>query len=361
MHILHVIDGLGLGGAERMLVSLANRAAVDGHRVSVCVTRGDTTLANELATSIALIRLGRTRRWELEPMRRLAKVVRETGVDVIHCHGRSSFSLVAVLVASRRVVVPVLLQDHLGVELHPRIPRWFRFARYFLDVYVGLYAQHETWARRAGIRTDRIHVIPNALDLRTIDPAVEQLPQAPGCARLVAVGGLRPEKGLDVLFEAIAQLERPVRLFVIGGDIDRAYAQMLRDRAACSDLSSRIVFLGTRRDALALARSADLAVHAARSESGPLVLLEYAAREVPFVATSVGGIATGLQAAGIGRFVAPERPVALASQIDAALALSAEQRRAEARAWRDAAIALYDLTIVMPRWYSLYEQLARAR
>lgn len=39
MRILHVIDSLALGGAERMLVDIANASVSDGHTVSVCVTR----------------------------------------------------------------------------------------------------------------------------------------------------------------------------------------------------------------------------------------------------------------------------------------------------------------------------------
>ena len=45
MNILHIIDSLAVGGAERVLVELANQAARDGHRVAVCVTRSETTLA----------------------------------------------------------------------------------------------------------------------------------------------------------------------------------------------------------------------------------------------------------------------------------------------------------------------------
>lgn len=72
MRILHVIDSLELGGAERMLVEIANSATADGHEVSACVTRSATTLASDLHPKIKLTTLNRSRQIDLHAMRRLA-------------------------------------------------------------------------------------------------------------------------------------------------------------------------------------------------------------------------------------------------------------------------------------------------
>lgn len=361
MHVLHVIDALALGGAERMLVEIANASHAAGIRVSVCVTRSGTQLADRLEPGIEVLVLGRTRTSDLRPLVRLARWIRRNAVDVVHCHGKSSFSLVAVLTASRAIATPVLFHDHHGLGMDARIPWWLPLARRTLAAYVAVYPGGLDWARRAGVPDAHRHLIPNALDLgRVARQVVTGAPlPASSANRLVAIGGIRREKAIDVLLEAIARVHAPVVLHIIGGDADPAYAAACRARAEHADLAGKVSFLGPREDALALAATADLAVHSSRSESGPLVLAEYAACGVPFVSTRVGGVAEELAAAGAGRFVPPEDAAALADAIDTMLALPAAQRRSLADSWRQIAATHFDIAVALPRWRALYTAIAR--
>ncbi len=338
-----------------MLVQLANRTAADGHRVSVIVTRTGVVLAPQLDPRIELLVLGRQRRFEVGAFLRLARWLRASGVEVLHCHGRSSFSLIALLEAFRATTLPVVLHDHLGVQLHPTVPRWFRVARRYLAAYVAVDVEQLTWAERAGIPRARTHVLGNGLDLTALAAQRVTGEPLPVCAgpRLVFVGGLRREKALDVLFDALDRMVTKATLFIIGADANPAYGAQCRVDAA--RFGDRVRFLGQRLDALPLAATADLAVHPARSESGPLVLAEYAALGVPFVSTLVGAIARELSVAGIGRFVPPDDPGALANAIDETLA----QPRSVAASWPARAFAMFDLAAIMPRWYELYTGLTR--
>jgi glycosyltransferase involved in cell wall biosynthesis len=343
VNVLHVIDALALGGAERMLVEIANRTVVDGHHVTVCATRAGGVMQRRLDPRIACEILGRRSRYDVRPLARLVRLARD--FDVIHCHGRSSFSLLALLAATRTLRTPIVLHDHLGVEVHPEVPSWLRFARRYLAAYVGVYEQHRAWAQRAGIPSERVRVIGNAFDPAKLATAPRE-PLAGAAPRLLFVGGLRREKAVDVLLEAMVGVV--ARLYVVGGDADPAYAQACRARAARPDLADRVVFLGQREDALALATTAELAVHPARSESGPLVIAEYAVLGVPFVATRIGGIARALEAAGVGHFVDADDPRGLATAITGVLQ-SPREAVAPARARE-----MFDIANVMPRWYEVY-------
>jgi glycosyltransferase involved in cell wall biosynthesis len=348
VNILHVIDALAIGGAERMLVEIANRTHHDGHGVAVCGTRAGGPMAARLHPAIEQKVLGRKHRLDARPLAELVRWTRQRKFDVVHCHGRSSFSMLALLAGLHVFSVPIVLHDHLGVEIHPEVPRWLPYAKRFLAEYVGVYDAHAAWARGAGLDPERVTVIANAIDMdATVDGA--QLPAARG-VRLVFIGGLRREKAVDLLLEALVLVDTQLTLFVIGGDADRAYAAAIRARASQPDLAGRVVFLGQREDAIALAKSADLAVHPARSESGPLVLAEYAALGVPFVATCVGGIAKSLADAGAGWFVDPDDARVLAAAIGEALANRArfvDGNRARAR-------AMFHIASVMPKWYDVY-------
>jgi len=361
VHVLHVIDGLGLGGAERMLVEIANASHADGMRVSVCVTRSGTQLATRLEPGIELIVLGRTRTTDVRPLLRLARWIRRNAVDVVHCHGKSSFSLVALLTASRAISTPVIFHDHHGLGMDARVPWWLPVARRTLAAYVAVYPGGLDWARRAGVPDAQRHLIPNALDLARVARQVvtgAPLPASTAC-RIVYIGGMRREKAIDVLLDAIARVRAPVVLCIIGGDADPAYAAACRARAAEPDLAGKVIFLGPREDALALAVTADLSVHSSRSESGPLVLAEYAACGVPFVSTNVGGVAGELARAGAGRFVPPDDPAALAAALDEMVALPAAERRALGASWRDVAAKRFDISVVLPLWRDLYRSIQR--
>lgn len=363
MHVLHVIDALSIGGAERMLVEIANRTSADGHRVSVCVTRTGLALAPALSPAVELFVLGRTGRVDVWPLVRLARWLKTERVTIVHCHGRSSFSLMAVLAAARATRVPILMHDHLGVEAHPDAPVWFRIAQRYLAAYVAVSEPQLAWARRAGVPTSRQHLIVNAIDTAALKhKRVTGEPLEPAAGhRLVCVGGIRREKAIDVLLEAVARMRTRATLHIIGGDLDRSYAERCRERAQQNDLLGRVRFLGQRDDALAVAATCDLGVHAARSESGPLVLAEYAALGVPFVSTNVGEIARLLADAGIGAFVAPDDPQALADAIDGALALPVNVRQQEGQRGIAVAHARFDLASVIQRWYSVYAALDGSR
>lgn len=353
-HVLHVIDSLALGGAERMLVELANAFASET-RVSVCVTRSDTTLAGQLDPAIELLVLGRRRTTDVVPLIRLARWCRANRVDVLHAHGRSSFSLLALLAASRAVTAPIVFHDHRGLGPDATVPAWFRAARHFLGAYVGVYPGGLAWAARAGVPAARRHLIANAVDLAAVERQVLDGPPLPACdgPRLICIGGIRHEKAIDILLAAHAKLRAPAHLFVIGPDADPAYA------AACKrQAGPRVAFLGPRRDALALAATADLAVHSSRVESGPLVLVEYAARGLPFVSTLVGGVAEELARLGAGRFVPADDPTALAEAIDRLLAEPAAERARLGTTWRALAWPAFDISAALPRWRAVYRDVA---
>lgn len=356
MHVLHLVDSLALGGAERMLVEIANQTVRDGHRASVCVSRSDLTLADQLERSIELVVLGREHTFQIAPLTRLVRWIRKHDVDVIHCHGRSSFSLACVLALSRAITQPLLLHDHYGVEIDTRVPRWFTIARHRCAAYVGVYPNHLTWAARAGIPSERARVIPNAFDVSTLERQRRTgAPLRTEDTALIAIGGIRREKAFDVLIDAMTQLRSSVELFIVGADSDRAYAQVCREQVERAGLTSRVHFLGQRTDALPLAMDAALAVHSSRSESGPLVLAEYAVMGVPFVATRVGGIAELLATKSIGSFVSADAPAELARCIDQQLEIPRASRIERAQRMRSLARSLFDIKSAISSWYDVYE------
>ena len=138
------------------------------------------------------------------------------------------------------------------------------------------------------------------------------------------VGNLVPEKGVDLLVEALGHLHRSgaddVELLLIGAGPQE---ETLRCRAAELGLRERIRFAG-RRPHEEIARwiaAADVFCLPSRREGCPNVVLEALACGRPVVAARVGGVPE-LISAETGVLVAPEDPTALAIGLHAALARS---------------------------------------
>jgi glycosyltransferase involved in cell wall biosynthesis len=359
---MHVIDSLEVGGAERALVDLVRVTAEQGTPVSVCVTRSRKgPLAEDLPEQVDVLALPRERRFDLSALKRFSAEVEGRGVSVIHIHGRSTFSFVAAAKTLCGLDAAALLQDHYG---DPRRGLWrLRMMRGRLSRYVGFSDEMGHWALRAGVPAERIETIPGAIDLmrggRARDLRRElALPQDTRIA--VAVGGVRPEKGYDVLLRALAHPRPPenLRLLVIGGVRDAGY------HARCLELTWRlgleqiVTWAGERRDAEAWMRGADIALSASRVEAWPISLAEALGAGLPLAATRAGALAAEAARAGCDGFVEPGNPAALRGAIDELLGMDGAALRSRGERGRRIARELFDMRARLPRWLAAYEQAA---
>lgn len=146
-----------------------------------------------------------------------------------------------------------------------------------------------------GVAPERIALAPNAVDA-TIFGSVEPT-RADGPVRLLAVGRLAPEKGLDTLLLAAEGLPVEVVLAGTGPEESRLRAMA----------GSTVTFLGhVERDALpALYADADVLVMPSRSEPWGMALNEAALAGLPLVSTTSAGAAWDLIDHGVNGFRLP--------------------------------------------------------
>ncbi len=197
-----------------------------------------------------------------------------------------------------------------------------------------------------------VPVIHNGVDagLFRPDPAKPETDDAP--VRLLAVGRLVAQKGVDVLLNALAEpgLERAV-LDVVG---DGDWRARLEAQAAALGLTDRVRFLGwlDRAELAGVYRAVDVFVLPSRDEGMPNVVLEAMASGLPVAASRVAGAEDLVAEGETGFLVPPEDAAALAAALkklvgDAGLraAMGARGRsRVEADfTWRAAATAYLNL------------------
>jgi len=139
--------------------------------------------------------------------------------------------------------------------------------------------------------------------------------------RILFVGYIRPEKGVEYLLQAVAKLKtpRPWELVLIGPDEFPAYRKRLNEVIGERQIGDRVHWQGYvsfGEPMFAQMRAADLLVLPTLSEGTPHVLVEARATSLPIVATNVGGIPTTVTDGVDALLVPPKDPAALAAAID---------------------------------------------
>lgn len=143
--------------------------------------------------------------------------------------------------------------------------------------------------------------------------------------KILFVGYLRPEKGVDYLLDAFESLRktRPLKLTLVGGTdkVTNAEAR-LHERIKNSPFRADITVTGMLdfgEPLFELYRGHDLFVLPSLSEGTPRALVEARAFGCPVVATSVGGIPSSVEHGRNGLLVEPRNASALAAAIERVL------------------------------------------
>jgi glycosyltransferase involved in cell wall biosynthesis len=139
--------------------------------------------------------------------------------------------------------------------------------------------------------------------------------------RILFVGFLRPEKGIEYLLDAVSQLKADVRweLEIVGPRAFPDYCKKLDAIAAARGIREHIQWSGYVPNGKPLfdrMRAADLFVLPTLSEGTPHVLVEARANGLPCISTTVGGVPTTVTDGYDALLVAPKDARALARAIE---------------------------------------------
>jgi glycosyltransferase involved in cell wall biosynthesis len=150
----------------------------------------------------------------------------------------------------------------------------------------------------------KLFVVPNGIELPSVTARTGD--------RILAVGRLIPKKGMDVVVDAVADMQG--RLTIAGDGPER---QRLEARARRHGLDAQFVGRVSRERLSELYRESSCVVLAARSGEGlPNVLLEAMAHGRAVVATEVGGVSDLVRHGDNGLTVPRADPVSLREALE---------------------------------------------
>ena len=291
------------------------------------------------------------------------------GADIVHSHDRRTGLLVRPQARMRRRVAVHTFHGVPGdfwvaaeskQELPPpgtsRAERaWFRYGVLRMEASLShlgaVVVPSHALARflvANGFPARRITVIPNGIEVIRDEPGPVHDPIVVG-----TVANLEHHKGIDVLIDACAQVEAPLRLEIFGAGSLRAE---LESRARSAGIDHRFHGHVTNiRDKLL---DLDIFVLPTRAENLPIAILEAMACALPVIATRVGGIPELVSEEETGILVDPDDYQALARAIER-LATSGAERERFARKGVERVAGHFSSGEVARRMVHLYEELTR--
>src|SRR3954469_18568295 len=348
VQVVRAIGVLEPGGAQLSALRLSR--ALREHGIETRLVAGDATPAGlDLARAhgFEVEHFAEVRNLQWEPCEEFAAWLHEhtAGADLVHGHMFGAWWAAA---RAAPPDVPVVASEH-NALCWPRTAH--DDAATAVAARLGCYFGHGPESRAGAARTG----VPGD---RTIagESAIEGLDGRPQpdlpTPRITFAGRLAPDKGPDVLVEALGMLADPPPTYLLGDGEMRA---ALEHQVAELGLQDVVRFSGWQAQPERFVAGAAVHVvpsrHDAWSQSAVLAM----GLGVPVVATAVEGLPETL-GAGPGGLGAPDEPRALAGAIGAVLAGLCESDLAAARAYAQR----FTPDRVAARYASVYRSLAGA-
>lgn len=339
MRVVHIIGGLGVGGAEGALLKTVEAFAGSDIECQVFSMGAGESLATRFeATGVKLTCFDFTRS-PLRAMWNLYRALREAEPDVVQTwlyHADLAGGLAARAAGCRAILwgirsVGLARDAKLATRMIMKAGAWLS---HWVPARILCVATASKEAHGAlGYDLRKMVVVPNGYDLTKMVPSAgarSRLRAAWGIGadeRVIGtVGRFCDEKDYPTFVQASARIaaERgDVQFVMIGRGLDPSNPALLswiRERG----LEGRVRLLGSREDVVDCLSAFDLFCLPSRMEAFPNVLVEAMAAGLPCVSTDAGDAAEILGECGL--VVPREQPDRLAGGMRSLLALPAPDR-----------------------------------
>ncbi|TCL76755.1 glycosyltransferase involved in cell wall biosynthesis [Hydrogenispora ethanolica] len=331
MRILHVINDLGPGGAQKLLSNyLLHSDGALQHDLCLLYPTESPQLACLNHRPIRVHAFNLTRKYSVQAVLRLGQLIRKNHYDLVHVHlfpAQYFAALAALFFPGTRFV----FSEHNSFNRrrsHPlyRCADWLAYLPYQKVICVSEDTQKTLLDWLPGLKSKAV-ILYNGVPLgplRQADPQFDML----------LIGSLRSHvKGVDLLLRAVAGLGDAVSRVAIAGE-GKLLPELLRLRDELG-LTSKVHLLGNRDDIPELLAQSKMLVMPSRWEGLPIALLEAMAAAKPIVATPVGGIPELIESGRNGLLVPPDDVPALTAAIRRLLADPAAAAELGKHAYQD--------------------------
>lgn len=307
MKILHIINSLATGGAEKLLLETLPLYQKNGIQADILLLNDyDTPFLSELKEINCSTIYTAGKRSVYHPINifKIIPFLKKYDIAHVHLFPAQYYVVIAKIISFSKI--KLIFTEH-STSNKRMENKWFHyFDRKVYSLYhtIVCITPEVKNALTAHLRSKKnnIQVISNGVNINKIK---KEIPYAKGefiegtiisDRLLIQVAAFRFEKDQQTLIKALQFLPENVKLLLVGDGILRRDCE---DLALRLNLQKRVVFLGNRMDIPRLLKTADIAVLSSHFEGFGLVAVEGMAAGKPFVASDVPGLAAVVDGAGI--------------------------------------------------------------
>jgi glycosyltransferase involved in cell wall biosynthesis len=352
MRILHVLSDKNR--RLRLFENLVSGLDRNIFSQVTCYLSGDDNKSTKLETwghdVISLhIYKKKLRRFQPSVVFRLARIMKERGIDIVHCqrHKPTVYGTLAACMTSKnpRVISHVhglnrarsFRRKLLNTALFRRTSRIIAVSDAVRDDIVS---NVKSVAAKVVTIYNGIDVKP-FIDSKLTREAARIRLGLPDKEALVygTVGRLVETKGLGVLLKAFARVyeKYPESWLILAGK-GRLEAE-LRSLAAELNIHERVLFLGYRTDIPEILKAYDVFVFPSIAEGLPGALLEAMATGIPVISSRVGGVPEILNNPELGMMISPSSVGELTTAMERLGSINEVERNAIGKALRERVLA----------------------
>lgn len=281
MRIIQVIDTLNVGGAEKVFVDMSNILFENQQDINVLFLLEGGELQSELKEEITFHELKREKKWSLKKIKECSQILQT--FDLIHCHFRHVYRYITLVKLLFPFKGKVILHDHYGsIEVDQKKP--FLFSSFFKPkYYIGVSKTLTKWAEKTlSVSSKNVFLLENISIKSTIRaPQMKQYD-------FILVSNIKPIK--NNLFAVQLAQKMNKKLLLVGQNQDPGYYERIKQT-----ITDKVEIETTISNAQSVMHWANFGLHTSVSETGPLVLIEYLAHGLPFLAYDTGEVAQRLK------------------------------------------------------------------
>lgn len=304
MNLLHVINDLEIGGAQKLVHDLLLLQQKDPDLNVSCFvfkTTGSSLEKNLLANGVKIISADSSP-FSLSSAKTLCSLMKKA--DVVHAHLFPSNYITAMLKSFSGA--KIIFTEH-STHNRRRDHKFLRpLERLVYSRFDKIACISEATASNLSewigkdIAKSRIEIIENGIDLKKFNQAEAQEPKSifgRAGVPLLMVSRFTASKDHATVVRALSHIDNPEVFVAFVGDGD--LRQEIEDLAESMRVKDRVIFLGTRTDTPELIRSASIGIQSSNWEGFGLTAVEIMAGGKPVIASEVNGLKEVVEGAGL--------------------------------------------------------------
>ena len=307
MKILHIINSLATGGAEKLILETLPLYAAQGIETDLLLLNGTRyPFLKELEEQkcCRIFSLGNSSVYHPKNIFKIMAYLKNYDLVHVHLFPAQYYVVLAKILSGSKT--KLIFTEHCTGNrrldsiwlsiIDKHIYKWY-------SAIVSITREiNDILLKHARLPINRFHLIENGVNLNTITSAMPypeseiNLTLSSADKIIIQIAAFREQKDQETLIKAMSSLPPTFKLVLVGEGVQKEKCVNVATELGIQD---RVFFLGVRMDVPQLLKTADIVVLSSKYEGMSLSSIEGMASGKPFIASDVPGLSEIVKGAGV--------------------------------------------------------------